>query len=117
MQSFLLSLIITSPITFYTEMFLPFRRFLFIFLIKSLSSIVPSSYGLFKPRPKGVETQRKAQSPATRDVYIKMNFCATQTQEGRKQMIHKIEHKLDGLTDKINRADRETSRRPNNEDM
>lgn len=29
----------------------PFLRFLFIFLMRSLSSIAPSSYGLFRPRP------------------------------------------------------------------
>lgn len=55
-------------------LFVPFLRFLFIFLMRSLSSIAPSSYGLFRPKPGG--------RAAERDVELLISTCYMNIRKG-----------------------------------
>lgn len=50
-------------------LFIPFRRFLFIFLMRSLSSIAPSSYGLFRPKPGERASRRDVERSVERVAY------------------------------------------------
>ena len=67
-------------------LFVPFLRFLFIFLMRSLSSINPSSYGLFRPKPER-ERERHVtnQSLATRVCWYECTqrlLCVTEMHGG-----------------------------------
>lgn len=113
----------TLPLFFLSSPLVPFLRFLFIFLMRSLSSIAPSSYGRFRPRP-GEKARREEQSCWSITGYerclhehAQSHLCVRQRErEANMGQYVRTSIKMDKLADTINRTDRETSKQSNNEE-